>query len=82
MSTEVTGAEELSATSCSRGDAESLMISTGGWTKAVHCTHTVILGDVDGGALGGMVGAAVLSGAEEEAYAGEASKKHYNVHVK
>ena len=82
MSTEVTGAEELSATSCSRDDAEGLIIPTGGWTKAAHRTRAVILGDVDGGALGGMVVAAVLSGAEEEAYAGEASKKHYNVHVK
>ena len=67
MSTEVTGAEELSATSCSRNDAEGLMISAGGWTKVAHRTRAEILGDVDGGAFGGMVVAAVLSGAEEDA---------------
>ena len=67
MSTEVTGTEELLATSCSRDDAEGLMISAGGWTNAVHCTCAVIIGDVDGGTFGGMVVAAVLSGAEEEA---------------
>lgn len=67
MSTEVTGAEELSATSCSRDDAEGLMISAGGWTKAAHRTRAVILGDVDGGAFGGTVVAEVLSGAEEMA---------------
>ena len=67
MSAEVTGAEELLATSCSRDDTEGVMISAGGWTKVAHRTRAEILGDVDGGAFGGMVVAAVLSGAEEDA---------------
>ena len=66
VSMEVTGAEALSATSCPRNDDEG-PVTAGGWTKAAHRTRAVILGEVDGGAFGGMLVAAVLSGSEERA---------------